>query len=244
MRVAGSATCAGKGKFQMAQEATDRDEISRSALEAQYFVDDGRGVIGPVLGVKLKELIENRAVARTSHVNRVGTPNWTPVLESAPFNQFFPTDLPAAAPAYQFAGFWIRLAAYAVDETLCLAAFLVVKLIVVLAGAALFGFEATKEYLIAHEAVDNVIALFVVLIYQGLFVSGAWQATPGKRLCGLYVIRSDGARLTAAVAVLRYLCYFLSFLPLGAGFVMIFWMRERKALHDVICGTRVVHGRL
>jgi uncharacterized RDD family membrane protein YckC len=243
MRIAGSATRVGKGNS-MAQEATDRDEIFRSALEAQYFVDDGRGAIGPVLGEKLKELIEHRAVARTSRVNRVGTPSWTPILESEPFKRFFPTDPPTAAPAYRFAGFWIRLAAYAVDETLCLAAFLGVQLIVVLAGAAVFGFEATEQYLMAHEALDDVIGLFIVLAYQGFFLSGAWQATPGKRLCGLYVIRSDGTRLTAAIAALRYLCYFLSFLPLGAGFVMMFWTKEHKALHDIICGTRVVQGRL
>jgi len=228
----------------MAPEAPEQDGTSRSALEAQYFVDDGGGVIGPVLGTKLKELIENGVVARRSNVNRVGAPNWTPVLQTAPFGGFFPAELRPAPPERRFASAWIRLAAYVIDELFCLAALFVVAHILVSLSAALFGFEATKAYLVDHEVVGDVIGLVVVLAYQGFFMAGAWQATPGKRLCGLYVIRTDGARIDVAIAVLRYLCYFLSFLPFGAGFAMIFWTNERKALHDVLCGTRVVHGRL
>lgn len=228
----------------MAQEAPEQNGTSRSALDAQYFIDDGGGVIGPVLGAKLKELIENGVVARRSNLNRVGAPNWTPILETEPFGRFFPAESGAAPAPYRFAGVWIRLAAYAIDELFSLAALFVVANIAVSLSAALFGFEATKAYLTEHEVVGDVIGLAVVLTYQGFFMSGAWQATPGKRICGLYVVRTDGARIDAAIAVLRYLCYFLSFLPLGAGFAMIFWTKERKALHDVICGTRVVYGRL
>lgn len=229
----------------MAEGAPEQAATSRSELEELYFVDDGRGAIGPILGEKLKELIENGAVSRRSSLNRVGAPNWTPILETEPFGRFFPPERRGAAPArYQFAGFWIRLAAYAIDELLCLAAVFVVANVVVSISAALVGFETTKAYLAGHEIVGDVIGLCIVLAYQGFFVSGAWQATPGKRICGLYVIRTDGARIDAAIAVLRYLCYFLSILPLGAGFAMIFWTHEHKALHDVVCATRVVHGRL
>jgi uncharacterized RDD family membrane protein YckC len=36
----------------------------------------------------------------------------------------------------------------------------------------------------------------------------------------------------------------LSALPLGIGFFMIGWTDQKKGLHDIVCDTRVIHGKL
>ena len=82
------------------------------------------------------------------------------------------------------------------------------------------------------------------LFYYGFFAGGRWQATPGKRVLGLHIVRTDGQRIGYGLAVGRYLAYIPSSLILGIGFLMIGWNEEKKGLHDMICKTRVVHGRL
>jgi len=230
----------------LATESGRLSESEREALAAQYFVDDGGGVIGPVLGDKLKELIENGAVPSHARLNRVGAPAWTPLLEIEPFRRY--VRAPAAAPkievAPEFAGFWIRLAAFALDYVFyVLAAFVFVNATLLIA-TIFFTLEEIQDFVFERPLVGDAAGILIMLLYQGVFVAGRWQATPGKRLLGLHIVRTDGERVTSAWAALRFLCYFLSLLPFGAGFAMIFFSRERCALHDIICRTRVVRGRL
>ena len=67
-------------------------------LERLYYLHDGMGVIGPIKGLKLKEMIESGAVGRGSNLNLVGAPNWTPIMEFAPFPRFFKSG--EAGPDY------------------------------------------------------------------------------------------------------------------------------------------------
>jgi uncharacterized RDD family membrane protein YckC len=68
-------------------------------------------------------------------------------------------------------------------------------------------------------------------------------ATPGKLVLGLKIIRSDGGPISAGLALGRYLCYFLDEIILFIGFIMAGFDPEKRALHDRICDTRVIHTR-
>ena len=50
---------------------------------------------------------------------------------------------------------------------------------------------------------------------------------------------ADGARLTVGPALLRYLAYYLSAATLGVGFLAAGLRRDKRALHDLIAGSRV-----
>lgn len=76
--------------------------------------------------------------------------------------------------------------------------------------------------------------------YNILFVAGAWQATPGKHWLGLKVTMEGGRRLTLLESAIRHSVSGISMLPLGAGYVTIFFTRKRLALHDLLCNTRVI----
>jgi len=218
---------------------------SAPPLERIYYLHYSGGTVGPMLGSKIKELIENGAVPRDAHVNLAGAPEWTPILAAAPFAGFFPTDDAVSQPASAraFAGFWVRLAAYAIDQALTMLATGAIAGTIIAISDGLYGGEATDAFLTTHTLLANVVATVIALFYYGYFMAGPWQATPGKRLLGIYVIRVNGERMDAASAVLRYLAYVLSILPFFVGFLMVFWTPERKALHDIVCGTRVVYGR-
>ena len=129
--------------------------------------------------------------------------------------------------------------ALAVTDTNNLFAALLFSIVIV----AIHG-DGAEEWARANANIIGVIEFVPIIAYYAYFSAGPWQATPGKRICGIYVIRTNGARLDAPFGALRYLTYFLSALPLGLGFLMPLWTKERKALHDIICGTRVVYGRL
>jgi len=96
-------------------------------------------------------------------------------------------------------------------------------------------------------AMQPAIVLFslgATLFYYIYFPSGRWQATPGKRICGIHIIREDGRRVTGLLALGRYLSYLISLLPLGTGFLMVAFTEQKQGLHDMICGTRVAYGKL
>jgi uncharacterized RDD family membrane protein YckC len=63
--------------------------------------------------------------------------------------------------------------------------------------------------------------------------------TIGKSLVGVRVVAVDGALLTVGPALLRYLAYYVSAAPLGLGFLMAGLRRDKRALHDLIAGSRV-----
>ena len=124
-------------------------------LEQHYYLHDGVGVIGPIKGLKLKEMIECGAVGRGSNLNLVGAPNWTPIMEFAPFPGFFKSGdagpdygapRPASAPGPgNFASFWIRLGAHLIDNVLTLLLLTVVALIFAIVIVAIYG-EGAEDW--------------------------------------------------------------------------------------------------
>lgn len=93
---------------------------------------------------------------------------------------------------------------------------------------------------LASQALPLLGALLVPWLYFSAFEASSWQATPGKRLMKLRVVDVNGVRLRWPRATLRYFCRFLSALPLGAGYALVFFNPHRQALHDMLASTRVV----
>jgi uncharacterized RDD family membrane protein YckC len=85
------------------------------------------------------------------------------------------------------------------------------------------------------------INLAIGIAYNVYFVS-QFGATPGKMALNLKIIRaSDGAMPSAGLALGRYLAYIIDFVTLYIGFIIAGFDSEKRALHDHICGTRVVY---
>jgi uncharacterized RDD family membrane protein YckC len=70
---------------------------------------------------------------------------------------------------------------------------------------------------------------------------GGAGATPGKRLLGLCLVDHRGRLpIGMARAALRLVAYMVSSLTLGLGHLLVLVRRDRRALHDILAGTRVV----
>ena len=85
------------------------------------------------------------------------------------------------------------------------------------------------------------LLLYVVLAlpWSVLFEASSWQATPGKRALGLVVADTQGRRLKAGHALLRFLAASLSWLSLNIGHALAA-LPPQLALHDRISDTRVL----
>lgn len=87
----------------------------------------------------------------------------------------------------------------------------------------------------------SLITLLFVASYYIFFWTIAGQ-TPGKGIVGLRVLPRQGSKLKLGRAILRYLGYYISIIPLGLGILWILVDDRRLAWHDKVAGTCVVYA--
>lgn len=138
---------------------------------------------------------------------------------------------PLAGTERRYGGFWVRLAAYTMDGLIIG----VGAIFIVVGWYALSGFDSPTSY------GDMLTLALLVLsqLYHAYFVSSAKMATPGKRLCGLYVTDLEGHRLTFGRALWRNVAALFSYLTIYLGFVLAGVTKRKQALHDMLAGTLV-----
>jgi uncharacterized RDD family membrane protein YckC len=134
------------------------------------------------------------------------------------------------------AGFWIRAVALVID--LVIVGF--VKLSLDLMVGRRFGAEVEQAW-----SFQTTIMLFTLLFtaaYTTLLHTWLGQ-TVGKSVVGVRVVAVDGRGLDGGPAFLRYLGYYASIATFGFGYVMAALRRDKRALHDLIAGSRVERVR-
>ena len=149
-----------------------------------------------------------------------------PPMTSAPIEPPFPPipDLPAgtaaaALPLTTRATFLDRLGAGALDFVFVLFVF--------------------NMFLDRYIRDDSSVILCLCVAYFVAFWS--WKGTTlGGIICNLRVVRTNGAPLVGADAVVRGLASVFSFVPLGLGFFWILRDPDNQAWHDKIAGTMVI----
>lgn len=100
--------------------------------------------------------------------------------------------------------------------------------------------SANSENLSSILIFSFLIPTLFYVAYHTFFV-GKFQATPGKMMLKMKIVRSDGESLSYLRAFGRYWGTYLSGLILMIGYIMaLFDKPENRALHDRLCDTRVV----
>lgn len=161
-------------------------------------------------------------------------PGWTPVN---------PRRSPSStSAACDYAGFWVRFAAKMID------------------GIVLYGIGLLVERAVATLFFDGLLPAppdwpgfwrlltivapinLVIAIAYTVYFTRLHEATPGKRMLGLRVVRADGGRLGIGRIIGRYFSETVSTVVFFAGYVMAAFDDEKRTLHDYMCDTRVVRG--
>lgn len=169
----------------------------------------------------------------------------------------------------RYAGFWRRMTAYAIDQhAVALLAFLADTVLGSVASAQTS--DANINQLIkmgwipapgADQSIQSILmqsgasgsplisgydaALFLAcsFFYHVWMTASPWQATLGKRWCGIYVIRTNGVLISWKFSAIRWFARFMSWFTFCIGFMQVAYRREKESLHDAICATRVIYGK-
>lgn len=154
------------------------------------------------------------------------------------------------------AGFWVRFLASLID-TLLLAVPLGL-VVYLLSGGAWLDTSAVQQSVLLAQQGDAMRALessrSVQLQWELLFellmaavIIFFWKrwagATPGKRMLGIYVVDAKTfGEINNAQAVVRYIGYIASTMVLMIGFIMVAFRKDKRALHDLMADTMVIHA--
>ena len=147
--------------------------------------------------------------------------------------------VPRAHPAY--GGFWLRAVAYLIDTA------------IVSVALALVGSFNPSAFVIFPEAhatsraalpqltpLAILLTIPIVWLYYALFEASSWQATPGKRILGLYVTDLHGHPITFARATIRHFAKIISSLTFLVGYVLAGFTEKKQALHDMLARCLVL----
>jgi uncharacterized RDD family membrane protein YckC len=148
--------------------------------------------------------------------------------------------------SYQVSGIGSRFLAALIDT-----AIIGILMIVALLTAAAFLSTSVGHDLIGGVAQSWIIAgysLLAVIIYWAyyIFFELIWNGqSPGKRLIGLRVIRTDGTPVTAVDSAVRNLVRLVDFMPAyyGVGVIVMLVNSQARRLGDLAAGTVVIKER-
>lgn len=140
---------------------------------------------------------------------------------------------------FQYGGFWIRFLAKLLDSFILSTVSIVFLMVFFfleflnLPGSDASSFKPT------FSIIASIAELLITIGYTIYFV-GKFGATPGKMICQLKIITAEGEKVTYGRAAARFFAEMLSSFTMGIGYLMVVFNDEKKALHDVICNTRVI----
>jgi len=155
----------------------------------------------------------------------------------------------------RYAGFWIRFLATWIDT-----AILIVPLgflVYILSGGEWLDFSDFSQSINFAQNGEMLAAMqsmpHASMKWESLFelsIAGVtilfWKkwagATPGKKLLGIHVVDVKSyEEINNKQAIIRYIGYIISTIPLAVGFLMVGFRKDKRALHDLLAETVVVY---
>jgi uncharacterized RDD family membrane protein YckC len=89
-------------------------------------------------------------------------------------------------------------------------------------------------------AIGTLAGLAIGVGYSYYFWTTSGQ-TPGKMAMSLKVVSAEtGGLLEPSAALLRYVGYLVSSIPIGLGYLWVLWDPKHDAWHDKIAKTKVI----
>jgi len=135
---------------------------------------------------------------------------------------------------FKYSNFWVRLLAFFIDLAILLVFNGIIAIILNLELKDKifdFGFFAIFRH---------PVGILTGWLYFSIFESSSLMATLGKLIVRIKVKDYQGVRITFLRATGRYFGKYISSFLLCMGFLMIFFMKKKQALHDVFAGTIII----
>jgi uncharacterized RDD family membrane protein YckC len=136
-----------------------------------------------------------------------------------------------------YAGFWIRVGCSIVDILVLMAVNFVIGFVL---GFGTISQTSSPEAALGIQLFLQFLQFAVGFTYTTVMI---WKygATLGVMAGGLRIVNADGSNISYLKSVGRYFAYMLNGFTFGIGFIMVAFDKEKRALHDMICDTRVIY---
>lgn len=151
----------------------------------------------------------------------------------------------------RYAGFWLRVVAYIIDDIVLSLAGFIVSLPFI--GGVVFSAIGISEHPDETEniamgimgilgSIAGLVLIIIIMgwLYYALMESSKNQATLGKMALGLKVTDMEGNRISFGRATGRYFGKIISGIILYIGFILAGLTEKKQALHDMMASCLVV----
>jgi uncharacterized RDD family membrane protein YckC len=229
-------------------------------MDAEYKIIGGDGKeYGPASVEELRDWILEGRILPATLVWSADAGRWTraddmPELSESIGRILAARDAGRAGPppvpdAFMPAGPWPRLAAFLVDLMMVSAlASTLWALVAPTLGVTIkpppenfSSFEEISRFMRDQSPYLGFFQLCWFLI--DVAFNGRFGATPGKLITGLRIVREDGRPLGYPRAAVRFGARLLVETLFYLGFLPVFFRRDRRGVHDLLAGTRVISLR-
>ncbi|WP_404363419.1 RDD family protein [Marinobacter sp.] len=136
-----------------------------------------------------------------------------------------------------------RLLAMLYDGLICIAVLLVVTWAYTLVAAWITGFDRYAELAEKGQLNTDPLLTSVLFVTLYLFFGYFWTRTGqtlGMQVWRIRVENANGTSITWVQALLRYMMGWLSWAPLGLGYLWMIWDSEKRTWTDRFSESRVV----
>ena|SRR3989344_6723183 len=140
----------------------------------------------------------------------------------------------------QYAGFWIRLAAKLIDLFILA---LLLALPFYLLNFLATGSPIPKE--LPTFVYIYIFLWFIIFILYDIYFIKKYNATPGKMIMRIKVVKADNSSVTWATSIVRWIIYKLGsgWWVLFLGVLWIIWDEKKQGWHDKVANTYVIRTK-
>lgn len=133
---------------------------------------------------------------------------------------------------YALAGIFIRITSGMVDLLLAILLWFLIHTLLV------------KNLVFPSWFIRATDLLFLPVLFS-YFIICEWRfgRTIGKMLCRIESVSDEKTRMAFSTSFVRSLCRLISIGLFFSGYLMIIFRRDKKALHDLISGTKVIYSQ-
>lgn len=162
-----------------------------------------------------------------------------------------PHQVPLPPPRVDYAGFWRRGVAIAIDLIILKIAGSLINVLTM--GSIVFtphispgispGLFGLHDFFSGFFTINFTVKIIITWLYFCLMESSVKQATLGKMALSIVVTDLNGNRVSFWRATGRYLGKFVSGMILMIGYIMAGVTARKQALHDIMAGCLVLVKR-
>jgi len=237
-------------------------------------ITDGDRRQGPYSIDEIRDFVNEGKIKDETLVWHTGEANWKawkdfPEASEPPepseeelLKQTIETLLQSRINRKRYAGFFVRANAFIIDNIIL--SIFGALFLYVMSLAGMLDLNAVSE--IVNQYIENptstelvskaleipgmsaffTIWSFVQAVYFIVF-HAVWGATPGKKLLHIHVEMANGEKLSWAFSIFRFIASIVTQATLifyGLGYLIVLIDPQKRALHDFIAQTRVVHNAI